>query len=112
MKDHQEMGGKLYYKIGEVSKMVGEPASTLRYWENEFPQLKPMRTSKDRRKYTQEDVELIKRIHYYLRVEGMSPESVKKRLSANSDPEVRRVEAIQSITEAKELLLELKKLLG
>ncbi len=105
-------GGKLYYKIGEVSKMVGESASTLRYWETEFPQLKPLRTSKDRRKYTRDDVELLKRIRYYLRVEGMSPESVKKRLNANADPEARRVEAIERISAARGLLLELKKMLG
>jgi DNA-binding transcriptional MerR regulator len=57
---------KLYFRIGEVSKMVGLAPYVLRFWETEFSKIKPRRTSSGRRLYTQKDIELIKQIKYLL----------------------------------------------
>ena len=48
---------KLYYSIGEVSGMLDVPVSTVRFWENEFDILKPMKNKKGNRMFTANDVE-------------------------------------------------------
>jgi DNA-binding transcriptional MerR regulator len=50
---------KLFFRIGEVSRIAGVPASVLRFWENEFPRIKPRRSDTGQRVYRRSDVELI-----------------------------------------------------
>ncbi len=57
---------KLYFKIGEVSSIVGLPPYVLRFWETEFNQIKPKRTSSGQRLYTKPDVEVILKVKYLL----------------------------------------------
>ena len=57
---------KLYFKIGEVSAIVGLPPYVLRFWETEFTQIKPKRTSSGQRLYTKSDVAMIIRVKYLL----------------------------------------------
>ena len=57
---------KVYYTIKEVATMMGVSESALRYWENEFAQLKPERTPGGRRRYTKKDIEVVKQIVYLL----------------------------------------------
>lgn len=61
---------KSYYKIGEVSRMLGVPAYTLQYWEREFDELRPARVNNQRR-YAHADVEIVKRIMELLREQGL-----------------------------------------
>ena len=53
---------KLYYSIKEVAQMIGVRECTLRYWETEFPHLKPKTTGQKVRQYTEKDIEQIKMI--------------------------------------------------
>lgn len=53
---------KIYFRIGEVSAAVGVPASVLRFWESEFHQIRPKRTSSGQRLYRKKDIELIVKI--------------------------------------------------
>lgn len=53
---------KLYYRIGEVSALTGVPSYVLRFWEGEFPTIKPRRTDSGQRLYRPEDVERIRLI--------------------------------------------------
>jgi DNA-binding transcriptional MerR regulator len=57
---------KLYFRIGEVSKIVDLAPYVLRFWETEFSKIKPKRTSSGRRLYTHKDIELIKQVKYLL----------------------------------------------
>jgi len=57
---------KLYFKIGEVSKIAGVPSSVIRFWETEFPKINPKRTSSGQRHYRKSEVELILRIKQLL----------------------------------------------
>ena len=50
---------KLYYSIGEVSEIVGVPSHVLRYWESEFPQLRPKKGRAGNRTYQERDIDLI-----------------------------------------------------
>ena len=54
---------KLYYSIKEVAQMIGVSESLLRYWETEFPHLRPKTTGNRVRQYTDKDIEQIKIIY-------------------------------------------------
>ena len=53
---------KLYFRIGEVASLCRLPAYVLRFWETEFPQLKPVKSSSGQRMYRQRDVQNVLRI--------------------------------------------------
>ena len=74
------MDKKLYYSIGEVSEMVGEPQSVLRFWETEFHSLQPVKNKRGVRSYTERDVELVRRIHYLTRECGYTLEGAREQL--------------------------------
>ncbi len=57
---------KLYYRIGEVSRIAGVPTSVLRFWEHEFPRIKPQRSDSGQRVYRRKEVELILTIKHLL----------------------------------------------
>ncbi|MEJ2368518.1 MAG: MerR family transcriptional regulator [Acidobacteriota bacterium] len=57
---------KLYYKIGEVARAAGVPAHVVRYWEQEFPQLAPVKTPSGHRLFRRRDIRLILEIKHLL----------------------------------------------
>lgn len=75
---------KLFYKIGEVSKIVGVEPYVLRYWETEFSFLKPRKNKSGQRVYIKRDVELLIDIKRLLYQERYTIEGVRKRLGLGS----------------------------
>jgi DNA-binding transcriptional MerR regulator len=73
---------KLYFKIGEVSKIVGLPAYVLRFWENEFACIRPKRTSAGQRLYRRNDVEMVLKIRHLLHEKKFTIQGAKQHLSA------------------------------
>ena len=65
-----EIPEKLYFRIGEVARLCRLPAYVLRFWETEFPQLKPVKSSTGQRMYRRRDVENVVRIKQLLYEEG------------------------------------------
>ncbi len=63
---------KLYFRIGEVSRLCKLPAYVLRFWETEFPQLKPVKSSTGQRMYRKRDVESVVRIKKLLYEDGFT----------------------------------------
>lgn len=63
---------KLYFRIGEVARLCRLPAYVLRFWETEFPQLKPVKSSTGQRMYRRKDVENVLRIKKLLYEEGFT----------------------------------------
>ena len=63
---------KLYFRIGEVSTLCKLPAYVLRFWETEFPQIKPVKSSGGQRMYRRKDVETLLRIKTLLYEEGFT----------------------------------------
>jgi DNA-binding transcriptional MerR regulator len=63
---------KLYFRIGEVSRLCRLPSYVLRFWETEFPQLKPSKSSTGQRMYRKPDVENVLRIKQLLYEEGFT----------------------------------------
>jgi len=75
---------KLYSKIGEVAALTSLKPSILRYWETEFPQLKPVKSRAGQRLYTQNDIALIAELKRLLYGEKMTIEGARKRLRSGS----------------------------
>jgi DNA-binding transcriptional MerR regulator len=75
---------KLYYRIGEVCRIVGVPAHVLRYWETEFPTLVPPKSRGGQRTYRPVDIELLLRIRKLLYEEGFTIAGARKRLGART----------------------------
>lgn len=61
-----DLPDKLYFKVGEVSSIVGVPAYVLRFWESEFKKITPKRTDSGQRLYRKKDVETILKIKHLL----------------------------------------------
>src|SRR3954452_25030803 len=72
---------KLYYRIGEVSEIVGVQPHVLRYWETEFRSIRPQKSSKGQRVYSRRDVEKLLRVKDLLRNQGFTIAGARKRLS-------------------------------
>ena len=79
---------KLYYSIGEVSKMVGLKSYVLRYWETEFKQLSPPKNRAGNRTYRQKDIDLILKIKDLLHGRKFTIEGARSVVSGKSVPEL------------------------
>ncbi len=99
--------GKRYFTIGEVSELCGVKPHVLRYWEQEFPQLKPVKRRGNRRYYQRQDVLIIRQIRSLLYEQGFTIGGARQRLAG---PEARE-DIIQSQQIVKQLRLELEELL-
>lgn len=73
---------KLYYKIGEVCRILGVEAHVLRYWETEFPSLSPPKNRAGQRTYRPKDIELLLEIKKLLYEDGFTIAGARKRLAA------------------------------
>lgn len=71
---------KLYFRIGEVSRLCRLPAYVLRFWETEFPQLKPVKSSTGQRMYRRRDVEAVLEIKKLLYEEGFTIAGARQQL--------------------------------
>ncbi len=98
---------KKYFTIGDVSEMLGEAPSLIRFWEKEFTQLKPNKTEKGTRKYTQKDIELIKYIHYLVKQKGYTLDGAKEALR-NDKKANNKAELVTKLTEVRDFLMQLK----
>jgi len=88
----REIPDKLYFRIGEVAKLCEVPAYVLRFWEGEFPQLKPNKGGTGQRLYRRRDVEMALRIKTLLYDEGYTipgaRQAFKAELRTGKDPQL------------------------
>jgi DNA-binding transcriptional MerR regulator len=77
---------RLYFRIGEVAGLAQLPAYVLRFWETEFPQLKPTKSSTGQRMYRQRDVELVLRIKKLVHEQGFTLSGAREFLKAEAKP--------------------------
>lgn len=85
--NHQDINipDKLYFKIGEVSELLGLPAYVLRFWETEFKRIKPKRSPTGQRLYRKKDVEFILKIRYLLHERGFTISGARQYLRKKQD---------------------------
>ncbi|MGH9345076.1 MAG: MerR family transcriptional regulator [Terriglobia bacterium] len=74
---------KVYFRIGEVSQLAQTKPYVLRYWETEFPSLRPSKTHTGHRLYRRKDVETVFQIRRLLYEEGFTIEGARKQIAAN-----------------------------
>jgi len=104
--------GKRYFTIGEVSELCAVKPHVLRYWEQEFPQLKPVKRRGNRRYYQRHDVIMIRQIRSLLYEEGFTIGGARQRMSgeeAKEDSNQSHQIVRQLRTEMEELLQDLKR---
>lgn len=100
---------KLYYSIKEVADMFGLNESTLRYWETEFPYLKPKTSGPNKvRQYAEKDIEQIRLIHNLVKVRGFKLAAARKMINANRDGSDRKAEVLSRLIGIREDLQQLK----
>lgn len=100
---------KLYYSIKEVAQMFGVNESTLRYWEQEFPYLKPKVSGPAKiRQYQEKDIEQIRLIHNLVKVRGFKLAAAKKIINSNRDGADRKAEVLTRLMDIRSELQALK----
>src|SRR5579871_4710121 len=93
-----EIPDKLYFKIGEVSDLLGVEPYVLRYWETEFPVLSPKKSGTGHRLYRRKDVELLLKIKQLLYEKRFTIEGARQSLQAEAKaPKSRRKDAQQDL---------------
>lgn len=111
--DKPNAGEKLYYTMGEATKMIGVADSNIRFWEKEFDSfIKLRKTRKGNRIFMRKDIELFQQIHELLKVKGHTLEGAKKILSNKLKPSSEAVEAtkaeLSALKSIREKLMKLK----
>ncbi len=92
--------GKRYFTIGEVSDLCAVKPHVLRYWEQEFPQLKPVKRRGNRRYYQRQDVLIIRQIRSLLYDEGFTIGGARLRLTGD--------EAKSDVTQSQQIIKQLR----
>ena len=103
--------GKRYFKIGEVRELCDVKPHVLRYWEQEFPQINPVRRTGNRRYYQRQDVIVVRQIRSLLYDQGYTINGARQRLAgddARQDQTQFRLLVKQMIAEMESLLQLLK----
>jgi DNA-binding transcriptional MerR regulator len=91
---------KMFYTIKEISKLLDENESTLRFWEGEFKGLRPRRSSGGKRLYSDDDIKLLEKIKYLLRERKFSIEGAKEHMSGKAE----ELDLIGRLEEVKRVL--------
>jgi DNA-binding transcriptional MerR regulator len=91
---------KMFYVIKEISDLLNENESTLRFWEGEFKELRPRRSSGGKRLYSEDDIKLLKKIKYLLRERKLSIEGAKEHLRGKTE----ELDLLERLEEVKRVL--------
>ncbi len=95
-----QIPGKRYFTIGEVSDLCAVKPHVLRYWEQEFPQLKPVKRRGNRRYYQRQDVLIIRQIRSLLYEEGFTIGGARQRLTGD--------EAKSDVSQSQQIIKQLR----
>ncbi|NLF52992.1 MAG: MerR family transcriptional regulator [Thauera phenolivorans] len=100
-----QIPAKRYFTIGEVAELCGVKPHVLRYWEQEFTQLKPVKRGGNRRYYQHHEVMLIRRIRHLLYEEGFTISGARNRLGESA---IMQHEDAQELERCKALMAEVR----
>ena len=104
-----ELPEKRYYSIGEVAKAFEVNTSLIRFWEKEFKTLSPKKSANGKRKYTSDDIIIIKQIFFLLKEKGYTIEGAKTYIKEAKKKPMNSFEIIEKLNEIKSRLLKIKK---
>ncbi|NOY96802.1 MAG: MerR family transcriptional regulator [Chlorobi bacterium] len=103
---------KHFYKISEVAGLFGLETSTIRYWEEEFPSIKPYRNKKGNRLFTKEDIEQVRLVYHLLKEKGMTLKGAQKKLRENKEDTVNNFEIVKRLENVRSQLIDIRNELG
>ena len=99
---------KTFYSIGEVAKMFDVNTSLIRFWEKEFDIIKPIKSKKGNRQFTQQDVDNFYIIYHLVKERGFTLQGAKDKLKDNKESSIENAEIVKSLGKIKDFLLNLK----
>lgn len=105
------MTRRLFYRIKEVAHLLGEPVSTVRYWESVFPQVSPSTTPKGVRQYTQGDIETLRTIQHLLRTKGLTIDGAQAQMKVKQSSLELRTDTLTRLRDIRDRLEALRKAL-
>ncbi len=100
---------KMYYSIKEVADEIGVNESTLRYWEKEFPLLKPKLSGNKMRQYTPKDIEQVKVIYNLIKVKGLKIAAARKYMAQDRTGAEKTATVLDTLISVRDQLKDLKK---
>lgn len=100
---------KLYYSISEVAKMFNVTETLLRFWEREFPTLKPHKGGRGIRQYTKEDIEELRLIYHLVKERGMTLEGARNTMQRERHSTNKQVDVIDRLTKVRNELQAISK---
>jgi DNA-binding transcriptional MerR regulator len=100
---------KRYYSIGEVADMYDVSSSLIRYWENEFPSLKPHKNSKGDRRFTANNIEELNVIYHLVKERGFTLEGARTELDVIEEKKRRKNMIVKSLKSIRKGLKKLQK---
>lgn len=107
---NSEKSPKLYYSIKEVAQLIGVTESTLRFWEKEFPNLRPKTVASTKvRQYTEKDIDNVKVIYNLIKVRGFKIAAARNYIRENRNSVDKSSEVLTTLTGVRDQLKELKK---
>ncbi len=98
---------KIFFKIGEAARICGVQPYVLRYWETEFPQIKPRKGQGGQRVYRREDLETIRQIRTLLHDEGFTIAGARKHIRQSAKPDAPGTKEAQTAREGLRDLLDM-----
>ena len=100
---------KRYYSIGEVAEIFEVNTSTLRFWEKEFPELRPKKNERGVRKYTPENMEAVRRIYHLVKERGFTLKGAWQKYKDNPTDVVQTEDVVRRLLKIKGDMESLKK---
>ena len=106
------MSEKLYFKIGEVARKFGVNTSLIRYWEQEFSFIRPKKTDKGTRLFTQRDMDRFEIIYHLVKEKGMTIQGAKEYLKKKKqEDQLSQLDVINTLKRTRSFLEDIKDVL-
>lgn len=99
---------KKYFTIGDVAKKFGVATSLIRYWEQEFENIRPKKNSKGNRKYTKDDIKEVEIVYHLVKEKGYTLNGARELIEKRRVETTENKDVIDSLKKVKDFLLELK----
>ena len=109
MQENKDTDEKIYYSIGEVSKIIGISTSKIRFWEKEFDSIKPKKNKKGNRIFNKKELNKLKLIHHLLKEKKYTIDGAKKKMRKNPEKTETHQKVIENLKKIKAELIEIRK---
>lgn len=109
MLENKDTDEKIYYSIGEVSKIIGISTSKIRFWEKKFDSIKPKKNKKGNRIFNKKELNKLKLIHHLLKEKKYTIDGAKKKMRKNPEKTETHQKVIENLKKIKAELIEIRK---